>query len=74
MLSAGLSLLAFAIIVVGGCWWLERGGVRASASPPTDSEDQASLAAIALVVTLSETSSCTSLSDPSSHGACSDHF
>jgi len=64
-------LLTFAIVVVGGCWWMDRRGAAASPSEPAGSEDQTSLAAIATVVALSDTASCPS--DHNSHGACSGH-
>jgi hypothetical protein len=71
MLSTSLSLLAFAIVVVGGCWWMDRRGGAPSRSEPTGSEDQTSLAAIATLVALSDTPSCSS--DDNSHSACSGH-
>lgn len=33
MLNLGLSLLTFAIVVVGECWWMDHRG--AAASPPS---------------------------------------
>lgn len=74
MLNASLSLLAFTIVVVGGCWWMDRRGTGSTSSlRSTDSGDQSAMAAAATVIALSDASSCSPSMDHSGHGACTDY-